>query len=126
MKKTILVIFLSALCLIETTKAGSQEKWVTELEAKLKSAGSVLLYYDNFRYEQAEYYIPATLEQVSAAPAWNTNSPLPPMSLEKALTIALEELKQKNPDYDHFRLGLLGSALKIRITMFPVSIGVSP
>ncbi|MDD5519605.1 MAG: hypothetical protein PHI84_02190 [Kiritimatiellae bacterium] len=110
MKKTLLIMFLFALSIAEVIQAGSPEKkWVKELREKLESDGSVLLYWEcDHGWRDCNcggnYYIPATRKQISDSPVWNTNSLLPPLSLEKAITIAQAELKQKNPDYDQFRL----------------------
>lgn len=111
MRKPLPIIVLLFFNIIAVAMAGSpQQKWVKDLTAKLQENGSVLIYWDcgcsaSNCDGAGAVYVTATKEQISAAPPWNTNSLLPPLSLEKALTITLEELRQKNPDFS-FRLSL--------------------
>lgn len=108
MKQTLLITFLVSLCMTEMTEAGGPgTKWDAQLQAKMESTGSVLLYRDN-PPGPPSYYISATLSQVATSPDWSTNCPLPPLSLEAALTMAKKELEQKNRQFDSFRLTQAG------------------
>ena len=82
MKKTLLIVFLFTLGIAGVTNAGSPPMdWVAQLTTKLESDESVLVYCGNDWSSCVNYYIPATLKQISAEPDWDPSQPVAPLSL---------------------------------------------